>query len=448
MRAAILLALLLIAAPAQAQQAGEVWRVPDHRVRVDSASEAHVWYTVLISEATPSTVGRQYRQLLPAFVGARVLDIPVVPPAPEPPDTTPEPPAPEPPVEPTPPTDTTVYRVPITITADCSADMTSAIADWIATVPDSSTLLFAEEGCYRINEGLTLTMRHGLTIDGSGATFTIAHRYVRKLTHWYFLGGSNITIRNMHLWGGNGGAGVNGTYDPNLVDQHGVSFRGVKGATVEDVTVAYVYGDCLYAGGSTGISPGPVTDLTVRGLKCSRTGRHGIGLTNVERVLVEDSDFDEIRWSAVDVEPGTHAGTARDIMFRRNTFGNIRHSLVAVGGKSSWPLVGRITFTQNRQVQRSRGCVEPLRWFSTPGSYRHEMTITDNYFMPGCRAMFMLKRLKDVTVADNYFDYTGNPGDGLRIPVEDVHGALIERNTGTLNVILAADELSTGIIFR
>lgn len=94
---------LLAAAPLAAQDVGATYRLKFRDVRVDSVKGGSVFYTVLLSEATPSTVGRSYKMNATTFAADYALKAP----APPPPDTLPTdtlppadtvPPAPVPPL--------------------------------------------------------------------------------------------------------------------------------------------------------------------------------------------------------------------------------------------------------------------------------------------------------------------------------------------------------------
>lgn len=349
----------------------------------------------------------------------------------------------------------TVWRVPGDISAratDCTEDLTSDIMDWLVLVPDNSNVLFTP-GCYNVTAGgLALYDRHGLNIDGGGATFKINFINERKRSHFMFTGGSGHTVRNFRLIGGNDNGGMSGTYISTLVAQHGVEFKSTKGPLlVEDVHVSHVFGDCLYAGnGST--AEDAVTDLVVRRLTCSHTGRHGAAFTNNDGVLLEDSHFEEIRWSGLDVEPGIDGLLGRNIEFRGNTFSNIRHYLITVGGKSGWPNVGRIAFNENVQLEANVTSTEPIRFSGVAanqgGQVRSHFEASRNRLIP-YSGVARLANVTDVLMEDNWID--GNIGQSgyKRIRINDVHDAqFLNNNEGPapVRVYEEGEVPSTGIV--
>ena len=63
-----------------------------------------------------------------------------------------------------------VYKVPTSIAADCSVNVTAALQAWLDSLPDGATALLAAGGCYRVDGTPQLIDRNGLTIDGNGST--------------------------------------------------------------------------------------------------------------------------------------------------------------------------------------------------------------------------------------------------------------------------------------
>lgn len=338
------------------------------------------------------------------------------------------------------------YVVPASISSNCSVDVTQALLKWIAAVPDKSTLVFAKGGCYSINGGLNFIKRHGLTIEGNGATFRIAPSGAPKLSHWNFRESSNITIRNMTLIGGNSNGGVAGPYIGSIQSQHGLEFRLSEKLLIENVHISQVWSDCVYVGGGENVAQA-TRDVVIRGLRCERTGRHAVGLTNSERVLIENSYMGNIRWSAIDIEPGGDMLLGRDITIRGNRFGKVRHALVGNKGKGAWPNVGRITFTKNEQVEPGYGCTEPIYFvYSVAGKYRGEYTITDNQFRPACLSVVKLAQVRDVTITGNRVDISDPRGRSAVVNLRDAHNVKLTDNArGSRPLVAVVDKLSTGV---
>jgi hypothetical protein len=327
-----------------------------------------------------------------------------------------------------------VYTVPASIREDCRVDVTRAMQAWIRSVPDSSTLAFAKDACYEVDGGLVVSDRHELTFEGNGATFRAAYSADRKRSFWKFLGGSEITLRDMTVIGPNTEGGVDGPYLSSIEAQHGYEFQGTQGATLEDVQAFQVYGDCVYAGGD------PVRNLTVRRLHCERTGRHGLGLTNVDGALIEDSYIGAIRWSGIDLEPA-EGWYDRNIVIRNNKFGAVRHFLLTQGGKSAWPYVGNNEFSGNVQLELQRSANNGVLIMAEAGQYIQHYTIKNNTFLrPGPR----LVRVKGFAITGNTINFDKPEST---IDLLDVHdGRISDNDGGKTRMIFQVDAVSTNVV--
>jgi uncharacterized protein YjdB len=340
------------------------------------------------------------------------------------------------------------FVISASIKADCSTDVTQALMDWIASVPNGSTLQFGAGACYDVTEGLRIGARHGLTFEGNGATFQAGFSDTSNRMHFNFTGGaSGIIIRNMTLIGPNATAGISGPYYSSIESQHGIGMRGTQGMTIEDVTVRQVFGDCVYTGGGST----PTRNLVVRRLHCEGTGRHGVGLTNNIGVLVEDSYFSGIRWSGVDVEPGVVGNHGLDITIRNNRFGPVRHYLLTVGGKSGWPYVGRIAFNHNVQEGYAENCTEAIRFSgSSDGTNRHQFEAVGNRILSYCGSWIRVHWITDVLIADNHLSDPRNRNENKSIRLRDSHNVTIRNNNlGPRTVwVLYEDDKSTNVVVQ
>jgi hypothetical protein len=259
-------------------------------------------------------------------------------PAPRPTPTTTPRPTPTP--APTPSPGPHVYNIPASIAADCSREVSAAIATWIASVPDNSTLVFGRNACYRTERPIEVSSRNDLVFVGNGATFRrfdlspeeLQYPYGNR--HLYFTGGRNITVRNLRIQGVNtvsddpdhypGFGSYRGIYE----FAHALSFHTVQGVVVEDVTIDAVYGDGVYFGGRSG----PNSNVRVSRVIIDRNGRQGIALVNVNGALIEDVQFLHSRRSGFDFEP--NPGMAALNVEIRRTYIRSRLLPFASGGRS------------------------------------------------------------------------------------------------------------------
>jgi hypothetical protein len=264
--------------------------------------------------------------------------VPATPPsAPAPPPAPPLAPAPSPTPAPAPTAGPGVYNIPPSIPADCSRDVAADIASWIASVPDNATLVFAADACYRTERQIRMNGRVGLTFAGNGALFRRFELSPPELQwpvgnrHFLWSGGRNITVRNMRIQGINttsddptGFPGF-GSYRRAMEFEHALSFSGVQGVTIEDVSIDAVFGDGIYFGGEPANTNVRISRVTI-----DRNGRQGIGLTNVDGALLDGVTLLHSRRSGFDFEP--NPGWAVRNVEVRNSYTFSRLLPFAAGG--------------------------------------------------------------------------------------------------------------------
>ena len=92
--------------------------------------------------------------------------------------------------------------VPSSIPDDCSQAVEGQIESFLSTVPDGSTVQFQPQGCYGQDGTIFVTDRKNLVIDGNGSIFRALTQGDSGRSNWEVQAGSNITIENMTLYGG------------------------------------------------------------------------------------------------------------------------------------------------------------------------------------------------------------------------------------------------------
>ena len=210
-----------------------------------------------------------------------------------------------------------VYHIDPRVVSDCSKPVDAEIAAFLASVPDGDTARFGPGQCYALDSVIVLTKRSSLTVDGNGSTF-------HKLTapsvgqtsslngSWRVSSGSNVTIEHMIIRGSYVPP-ARGTPGQGLNYEHGVALWGVQGATVVDVSVSNVDGDCVSAdpdiaaaqdptiGGDYRLVP-PTRNAVIDGLTCSGAGRHGVAATAAQYLTIENSEISNVQEDGVDIE--------------------------------------------------------------------------------------------------------------------------------------------------
>jgi hypothetical protein len=210
------------------------------------------------------------------------------------------------------------YTPPATIATDCSRDVAAELTNWIASVPNASTLSFATGGCYRIDGTVFVRSRDSLVFEGNGATFRAVVEAGNGRHHWYLDRGSNLTMRNMTIEGADP---TPGTFEVAQEHQHGVNMWHTQGARLENLTIRNVHGDFVYVGHHNGT---PARDVLVLGGHFSGAGRQGVAVTNGERITVDGTYLEKVGNSVFDLEPGS-LDLIRDITVRNTTIGDHRH---------------------------------------------------------------------------------------------------------------------------
>jgi hypothetical protein len=252
--------------------------------------------------------------------------------------------------------DTTFFAPPASIDASGVTDVTAALNQFLASVPESSVVTLPAGARYRAEGVVRLAGKTDLTIEGNGALIfaetdgsdltppeDLRHLWPRARSHVEISGSRNIVIRNLMVRGANPDAGSEkGAYVSAFEGQHGFDVRAVDGLLLDRVTVTDTYGDLLYIAGLQGEVS---RNIRVTNSHLERSGRQGIAITGGENVLVEDSYVGEVARTIIDLEPNTASGRAWNIVLRRNTFGPCRHLLLSAGGRG--PGVGEVELSNN-----------------------------------------------------------------------------------------------------
>ncbi len=293
--------------------------------------------------------------------------------------------------------------VPGTVAADCSRDVTKALSDWIAGVPDGSTLSFAGHGCYRIDGTLLFEKRHDLTFEGNGATLKAGTDGDRDRVHLLFLGGGGITIRDLTVKGANAKAGATAAaYRPDRAFQHAFAFRGVDGAVLDHVAASALYGDFVYVGDDVDTHEWS-HDITVEHSHFDGSGRQGISVTAGDHVTIEHNVIRNVARSMFDLEPNSDGGGAKQITIADNVTGRATNFWIASKGSSDD--LGNITVRDNVMQQPTGGLI----WvYGVLPDYRGPFTITGNTLRTTgevndeeTRGAFFFARCDGVTISDN-----------------------------------------------
>ena len=246
-----------------------------------------------------------------------------------------------------------VVLVPDTIAADGSIDVTGALASFIASVADGSTIRFPVGGSYRIEETLRVAHRNNLAFDGNDSTLFATtsgsgHGDANR-SHLKFVGGSQITVTSLNITGANPTPGV---YSKAYNSQHGILLAGVKGAVVTGCTISNVYGDSVYLGSEVpGRVNSPCEDIQVLQNIATGNGRQAMTVCYGRNVWFVGNTIDNSGLTIFDFEPNTIHTPCSGIHVIGNTVGT--HGAVFLAAKGGAP-VNDVTVSNNTSQ------IEPL----------------------------------------------------------------------------------------
>jgi cold shock CspA family protein len=210
-------------------------------------------------------------------------------------------------------------RVPASIDARCSSNVSPELNAWIADRPNGSTLVFPPGSCYRLggDAGLNLKGRKGLTLIGTGTTLQLRTTGATNFSSAFFLEDSDhITIRGFSVDGGNAATGTTGA--DGAINEH------INGAAVRagssDVEFDRVKWDRLRGfgifisddGGGSWPSDVYIHDSTIRG------GEMGIAITAGQRIRIVNNHIKDSVYIAIDLEPDQSQHGFRDVLIKGN----------------------------------------------------------------------------------------------------------------------------------
>jgi uncharacterized low-complexity protein len=350
-----------------------------------------------------------------------------------------------------------VYTVPKNIKSDCSVAVEDKLMAWLSTVPDGSTVRFGTGRCYGQDGTITLTGRKGLTIDGQGSEFRALTMGGSHRSNWHFVGGNNLTVRNLAVRGSN----PQGTYDHAVEWQHGLAIDGVQGMTLSNVGVREVWGDGidLWHGAPSptcGDDASSARDVLISGATLERIGRQGVAVVDAEQVTIQDSTIGPVAWANVDLETDDACEIARHVTVARNSFGSNGWGVIVNGGFGADPQVGDLTVSDNTQTAPTTDtgiltpdpCRAPVRILAPDGAYRSSYSFTGNHFLATLNGL-VFRRVNDVDVTGNTVSFTPTTGCDSRTGVRlvDSHTVTITGNAFSgASTAYSADPASTDII--
>lgn len=255
--------------------------------------------------------------------------------------------------------------IPASIDASGKDDVSAQLQAWLNSLPDNSRIVGPAGARYRVEFGLEVTNRRAFYFDAENPKqppmlfqtqlepYGAGHRNNRNREVLTFRYGGGHTLRNWILKGAQPNSGQNGQFIAALEAQHGVQIGAVNGLLIEDVFISEVAGDFIYV--SNNIQQGISTnsrDITIRRVTGRKSSRQGVSVVSGVNVLVENSDFQDIRRSAFDIEPPGASSAIQYLTIRNNVFAGFRNAWIA-GEGSAGATVDHIAIENNEVIGRA-----------------------------------------------------------------------------------------------
>lgn len=299
---------------------------------------------------------------------------------------------------------TDVWDIPTSIPADGSADVTEDLAAYIRSVPDGSTIRFPAGGRYRIEGTLEVWRRDRLVFDGRGATLFAStpgnpeaghgrHRPLANRSHLKFIGGSDLTVRDLNIIGANPRPG---RFSPAYNSQHGILLAGVKNSIVERCVITDVYGDSIYLGNERpGRINAPCDGVQILQNTASGSGRQGMTLCYGTDIWFVGNSIDNCGFTAFDFEPNSQKTPCSGIHVIDNVIGVHRACFLAARGRApvnDVEIRGNSSEVTALGIQAGNKGHRQSRWVIDGNSSANKQ---------GARRYFGFTGMDDITVTDN-----------------------------------------------
>jgi Right handed beta helix region len=336
-------------------------------------------------------------------------------------------------------TTSTVHQVPMSIDRTGATEVSDAINAFIASVPDGSTIVFPAGSRYRIEGAVLVAARHNLVIDGSGATFfattdgstatpagpnAVKQHWPRHRDQWLVYDSSHITVRNLVVHGPNvNGGTADNAYVEKYEAQAGFEFYDTTDSVLENCSISYTYGDLVYVGNRA------ARDI-VKGCSLFASGRQGVTVALADSIVIDHNSFQNIRRSAVDLEPFTTTWGVTNVWIVYNTFKWVRLDTIASKAEGD---VSNIVIAYNKLT------AEPMSIRNTPNAVvtppRHDWVVIGNVsdtVFGSPHGAYWITYTKNVTVRDNFQ------------PLQAGRNQMALQSTGSTNVQTSGNHFPEG----
>lgn len=231
------------------------------------------------------------------------------------------------------PVTTGTFNVPTSIDRTGATDVSTALNNYIASVPNGSIIVFPAGSTYKLNRGLGIEARQNLIFRGSNVQLNLRSPGGDSINGPAFLvrNSTHIEISDFIVVGNN--PDTTNIFVPGNEGQHVLSLNGWFNSPpssfieMKNITGSHIYGDAAYLEGQN--TPGvnaPSHHVWIHHNNFTYMGRMGVASINVNDVLIENNFFDKIGGAPWDIEPNFAWEQVRRNTFRNNTVGSYGHS--------------------------------------------------------------------------------------------------------------------------
>ncbi len=311
-----------------------------------------------------------------------------------------------------------VKRVPSSIDRTGGTDVTDQLQQFIDSVPDGRTIVFPQQGRYRVEGTLALRERHRLTFEGNGSTIFATTQGEQNRSQWTILSSSRLVFRELLVQGAHPGGGVgDDAYREDLAFQHGFNILGGTGIELDHVTVTDVWGDFVYMSAIRG--GGWSRNIWIHDSTFARNGRQGISVTAGRNVVIERNSIGDTRRSTIDLEPNSAKGGAKHVFVLNNRIGQGRLLFVASHGNGPVDdvVISNNVLSRVMSISVKAAADRRARWW----------VIGNTASSASERAPIYFNRVDGVVVRGNLQRVTGEGAAGVGL--KDVCGAVVDSNT-------------------
>jgi hypothetical protein len=277
----------------------------------------------------------------------------------------------------------TLFRVPRSIPADGSLEVTRALNDWITSVPNGvqgnpSVLQFGNGATYWTDGTVLVTGKQWVTVAGGDSTFERrTPSATRFFPHWMFQQCDQYQWNGIHV---RGEADPTVGYNATLEAQHAFVHQGSTASTSQGCSADGVWGDAINV--CCDSSGRPSAHHTIGGFTSGTVHRQGVSITTGDDIAFSGCAFGFCWRSAVDLEPNSSAGFATNILFEDCSW--VDHHLNWFAAGAPQGVVENVTF-RRCSTPSNLAVVVGKAWSTYAGHGRRaNLTFEDCSGLLGC----------------------------------------------------------------